>query len=97
LAGRVGEVLTLELRVVSQGGGFHRARVNLLASKPLPWAVTLAPEGCEKMMLQVKYENLPRFCAYCGLMGHVHLECDTGEYVEEDLQYGAWMIADEET
>jgi hypothetical protein len=45
LAGRVGEVVTVELRAVSHGGGdFHQARVNLLASKPLPRVVTLAPE-----------------------------------------------------
>jgi hypothetical protein len=49
------------------------------------------------MLLWTKYEKLPHFCAYCGLMGHVHLECGTGEHVEEELQYGSWMIADEAT
>jgi hypothetical protein len=98
LAGRVGEVLALELRVVSHGGGnFHRAKVNLLATKPLPRVVILAPEGCDKMMRRVKYEELPHFCSHCGLMGHVYLECGTREQAEEDLQFGSWMIADEAT
>lgn len=30
-------------------------------------------------------------------MGHVHMECGTGEHAENDLQFGDWMIAEEET
>jgi hypothetical protein len=72
---------------------FHRARVTLEASRPLVHFVTLAPEGCEPMLLQV-YEKLPHFCANCG---HVHLECSTGELLEDELQYGDWMIAGADT
>ena len=68
-----------------------------MASKPLIRVVTFAPEGQDKMLLQVKYEKLPRFCAHCGLMGHVHLECGAGEYAEKDLQFGGWMIAEADT
>lgn len=36
--------------------------------------------------------------AHCGLMGHVHLECGSGEFAEEEeLQYGTWMVADDMT
>jgi hypothetical protein len=30
-------------------------------------------------------------------MGHVSLECGTGEFSEDDLQYGEWMLAYTET
>ncbi|OEL13346.1 hypothetical protein BAE44_0025635, partial [Dichanthelium oligosanthes] len=30
-------------------------------------------------------------------MGHVHLDCGTGEHADEDLQFRDWMIADGET
>ena len=30
-------------------------------------------------------------------MGHVHLECGSGEHEEETLEYGDWMVADFET
>jgi hypothetical protein len=72
-------------------------RVNLLATRPLVRVVTLSPDGQDKIVLQVKYEKLPRFCAHCGIMGHVHLECGAGEYSEEELQFGAWMVAEAET
>jgi hypothetical protein len=98
LATKVGEVIGVDMRVISTGNGdFHRARVNLLACTPLARVMTLSPEGSESMRLQVLYEKLPRFCAFCGLMGHTHLECRTGEFAPEEMQYGGWMIADEET
>lgn len=92
--GKVGKVIAVEMKVVASGkGDFHRARVELEATKPLVRFVTLAPEGCEPMLLQVKYEKMPRFCAHCGLMGHIHLECGSGEFADDDLQFGDWMIA----
>jgi len=96
LGAKVGEVLLVETRAIASGeGDFHRVRVMLHAAKPLPRVVTLAPESKAKIRLQVKYEKLPRFCGHCGLMGHVHLECGTGEYKEEELEFGAWMVADQ--
>lgn len=59
--------------------------------------VTLSPEGCDSIILQVKYEKVARFCAHCGFMGHSHLECGSGEHAEDDLQYGDWMVAPTET
>jgi hypothetical protein len=98
LAAKVGEVQEVEaVAIASKQGEFHRARVNLLATRPLVRVVTLSPDGQDKIVLQVKYEKLPRFCAHCGIMGHVHLECGAGEYSEEELQFGAWMVAEAET
>ena len=98
LASKVGEVLVVDMKVVSTGtGDFHRAKVNLPADRPLVRVVTLSPEGCQSIVLQVKYEKIARFCAHCGLMGHTHLECGTGEHEDDALQYGAWMIAPLET
>jgi hypothetical protein len=98
LASRVGEVVKVELKVVSFGNGeFHRARVLLDAGKPLLRFVSLSPEGCPSLFMQVLFEKLPKFCDYCGLMEHVALECGTGEFTEAQLQFGDWMLASMET
>lgn len=47
------------------------------------------------MLLPVMYEKMPCFCEVCGLMGHGKLECGSGKHVEEDLQFGEWMLSDE--
>nr|TKW36087.1 hypothetical protein SEVIR_2G417500v2 [Setaria viridis] len=47
--------------------------------------------------MRVKYEKVAHLCAHCGMMGHGHLECGKGEHKEEDLQYGEWMVAVEDT
>ncbi|KAM0890378.1 hypothetical protein ACQ4PT_027087 [Festuca glaucescens] len=86
LASRVGEVDRVEVKAISSGDGeFHRARVKLDAERPLMKIVSLSPEGCESLFMQVKFEKIPKFCDHCGLMGHVVLECGTGEFREEDL------------
>ncbi|PNT72643.1 hypothetical protein BRADI_2g47343v3 [Brachypodium distachyon] len=96
LASRVGEVLAIDPAAVPTiRGDFSRARVRLVADAPLTRVVPLSPEGQECMLLPVLYEKIPRFCEFCGLMGHDKLECGTGEHAEEDLQFGDWMLSDE--
>jgi uncharacterized membrane protein YgcG len=47
--------------------------------------------------MQVLFEKLLKFCDHCGLMGHVVLECGTGEFTDAQLQFGDWMLAPMET
>jgi hypothetical protein len=42
----------------------------------------------QREVFKLKYEKMPRFCGACGFIGHSHLECGTGEYVEDDLKWG---------
>jgi hypothetical protein len=73
----------VEMRAVPmEGGVFFRVCVNLASDRPLVRFVTLNPKWCDSVMIQVKYEKMPRFCAHCGLMGHTHLECGMREYTE---------------
>jgi hypothetical protein len=96
LASRVGEVVAVDGNVVqTRNGAFHRIRVKLNPAKPLTRFVPLTMEGSDPMFLQVKYEKMPKHCEHCGLMGHTYLECGTGEYEENQLQFGQWMIAED--
>ena len=56
--------------------------------KPLTRVVGLHPEGNKKMMFQVMFEKLPRFCEVCGLLGHGELECGDGVHDAAAKQYG---------
>jgi hypothetical protein len=40
---------------------------------------------------------MPRFCGACGMIGHSHLECGTGEFDVDKLKWGDWLKADWET
>jgi hypothetical protein len=81
LASRVGEVVGVDLtHIQTRMGDFHRARVKLESSRPLARVVPLALEEYDRMFLQVKYKKIPKYCAFCGFMGHTHLECgDTSQ------------------
>lgn len=36
---------------------------------------------------QVKFEKLPTFCHACGIMGHWHEECKTGEHDQTKFEW----------
>jgi hypothetical protein len=54
-------------------------RVNLDIDKPLTRVVYVlfGKEG-KREVFRVKYEKLPKFCAICGLIGHIESECGDG-------------------
>jgi hypothetical protein len=76
LAANIGEVISVDM----SGGVFVRARVWLDVRRELTRFVTIKPEGAEVVVMRVKYEKIPRFCAICGHLGHVKEECGTGEH-----------------
>ncbi|KAM0878449.1 hypothetical protein ACQ4PT_034860 [Festuca glaucescens] len=97
LGSRVGEVTSVDLTAVqTRAGDFHRVQVKLDSTKPLTRFVPLVLEGHDRMFLQIKYEKIPRFCDHCGRMGHTFLECGSGEYEDVELQFGDWMVSEEQ-
>ncbi|KAE8789005.1 putative disease resistance protein RGA3 [Hordeum vulgare] len=42
---------------------------------------------------QVKFEKLPVFCYMCGLLGHWHEECGSGEHESKDMEWGPFILA----
>jgi hypothetical protein len=92
---KVGKVVEVETAI--QGtGNFVRVRVRLDVRKPLARFVTVS-RGGQKEFYQIKFEKIPKFCGACGLFGHTHMECGTGEHDEETLKWGDWLKADFET
>jgi hypothetical protein len=89
---KVGKVSEVELNVHG-AGNFVRARVKLDVRLPLARFVSMSRAG-QREIYQIKYEKMPRFCGACGMIGHLHLECGTGEFDEEKLKWGDWLKAD---
>jgi hypothetical protein len=77
-------------------GNFIRARVRLDVRRPLARVVTMSREK-QREFYVVLYEKIPKFCGVCGLLGHTHTECGTGEHDENTLKWGDFIKADFET
>jgi hypothetical protein len=92
LAANIGEVITIELRV--DVGDFARARVWLDVRKELTRFVAINPEGQAPVVMPVKYEKVPRYCAVCGFLGHIQEECGSGVHSPGKVAFGKWMLAD---
>lgn len=91
---RLGDVVEVEKRQKQQDlNYFMRDKVALLVSKPLHRG-----GFCGRIGVTFKYERLPMFSNFCGLLGHDLRHCAThfaltkngGEVV---CQYGDWLNA----
>jgi hypothetical protein len=92
---KVGKVSKVETHV-NGVGNFVRVRVVLDVRKVLARFVTVSRDG-KREFYQVKYEKMPKFCGACGMIGHTHLECGTGEHEEDKLKWGEFLRADWDT
>jgi hypothetical protein len=77
-------------------GNFIRVKVRLDLRKLVGRFVTISREG-QREFFKVQYEKMPRFYGACGLVGHTHLECGSGEHDENSLKWGDYLKAERET
>lgn len=94
---KIGEVLKVDLGDETSGWrDYLRIRVKLDITKPLTRIVYVSVGDKRRLPFRVKYERLPKFCAVCGLLGHIDSECGDGVHDITAYQYGDWLIASPE-
>jgi hypothetical protein len=91
-AGNIGEVIAVDMN--GSGGDFVRVRLWLDVRKKLTCFVSFKPEGEAVVVMRVKFEKIPRFCAVCGMLGHEQEECGSGVHTPEEVRFGDWLLAD---
>ncbi|KAL4386622.1 hypothetical protein GQ457_09G020910 [Hibiscus cannabinus] len=95
LGGIIGTTIGVDHRVEGGNlGEFLRIRVSIDITKPLHRSVMLGNgQGQKSSPCPLKYERLPRFCYFCGLLGHDLASCSTKPTVLDirKLQYGSWL------
>ncbi|KAK9009196.1 hypothetical protein V6N11_035741 [Hibiscus sabdariffa] len=75
-------------------GEFLRILVQVDIRKPLRRCVLLgAALGKPATPCPLRYERLPEFCYYCGLVGHGLAACPSkpADLDNKQLQYGSWL------
>lgn len=78
---------------------FMRVRVTLPVSKPLRCGGFIANSDGERTSVKFKYERLPIFCHFCGILGHDLRHCASHYAIEKYggrgvyYQYGDWLKA----
>ena len=82
LAFDLGECIGSTMIVDSNARGsisdkFVRTRVKLPLYRPLRKELSLVDEITgEEVVVQIRYERLPKFCLFCGFIGHKEARCD---------------------
>ncbi|KAK8523698.1 hypothetical protein V6N12_013783 [Hibiscus sabdariffa] len=95
LGGCIGRAIGVDHRVEGGNlGEFLRIRVSIDITKPLRRCVLLGNgQGRKPTPCPLKYERLPRFCYFCGLIGHDLVVCQAKptDLDHRKLQYGSWF------
>ncbi|KAL0000809.1 hypothetical protein SO802_014590 [Lithocarpus litseifolius] len=81
------------------GGDFLRIRVGVNVTRPLNRGrkVFLGKDG--EVWVTFRYEKMPNFCYWCGMVSHEAKECSVwlsskGSLSLNQQEYGAWLRAD---
>ncbi|KAL4324997.1 hypothetical protein GQ457_11G001760 [Hibiscus cannabinus] len=75
-------------------GEYLRLRIEINSSKPLKRCTVLGRlmKSGQPRVCMIKYERLPWFCFYCGIIGHEHQLCpEKPEGNSPPFQYGDWL------
>lgn len=63
-------------------------------NEPLCRGLTINDDATGKLWVEIKYERLPDFCYYCGLIGHNEGSCSLSTQSEKpEKLFGSWMRA----
>lgn len=103
VAKEVGSILGVVEEVKQRRGQdelnyFMRVRVALPISKPIRRGSLIARTDGDRHWVTFKYERLPLFCHYCGMLGHDVKNCATHFVVTKnggkvEYQYGDFLKA----
>ncbi|KAL5826595.1 hypothetical protein ACOSQ3_018434 [Xanthoceras sorbifolium] len=77
-------------------GKYLRVRVEVDVTKALRRGIrVLMGDPEEKVVVVLRYERLPNFCYFCGIIGHLVRDCTCNTKGVEEAQYrfGVWMRA----
>jgi hypothetical protein len=94
MASKMGEVIKVEMGINgAQYIKFVRVYARIKIQKPLMRFVTgsVGP-GKEPQKFRVLNENMPRFCANCGIIGHIADQRGNGDHDPKKFQYKNFMM-----
>ncbi|KAH7840407.1 hypothetical protein Vadar_016441 [Vaccinium darrowii] len=82
----------------SKDGRFIRVKVYVNITLPLKRGCMVKLASSKPFWVEFRYERLPTFCCYCGMVGHDLQGCDKRFFDMEndelkDSEYGAWIRA----
>ena len=94
----IGPVSKTEHEKDMVGGTFLRVKAEVDVTKPLCRGRKIALNDDDETWVSFKYEKLPNFCYWCGMVSHGDRECDVwlsskGSLSLDQQGYGNWMRA----
>ncbi|KAL8511716.1 hypothetical protein ACS0TY_018227 [Phlomoides rotata] len=100
IAGKCENVVEIDMESLNGISRSARVKVKIDLRKLLKLGLNLKAKNSKHMWVTFKYERLPSFFYYCGLLGHMKRDCDLVEGEENEinvaddkLPFGEWLRA----
>ena len=95
----IGEVSSASQTGELIGGNFLRVRVGINVRRPLSRGRKVMLGDGREVWVNFKYEKMPNFCYWCGLVSHDAKECSVwlsskGSLSLDQQEYGSWLKVD---
>ncbi|XP_050217735.1 uncharacterized protein LOC126668590 [Mercurialis annua] len=84
---RVGPVMEVREEDLESWGKHVRVRIMVDITRPLKRGVMVRNNRGEKVWVFFRFEKLPNYCYWCGMLGHIHDDC---EIMPEDIEAKDW-------
>lgn len=96
IGGRFGEVMEIDKNTIGGMTKSIRLRVRIRIDKPVKRGTKIKLGNTTPCWIPITYERMPSFCYWCGMLGHLHKDCeqlreneDRDESIEEsEMPYG---------
>lgn len=90
IGGILGKVLEVDVDDNGRNSGkFFRIKVVVMCNKPLRRYLMIKPKGrAIAERFDLKYERVPHFCFYCGVMGHTERDCTSEVKSSQVIRFG---------
>ncbi|KAL8488130.1 hypothetical protein ACS0TY_024425 [Phlomoides rotata] len=100
IASRCWEVVEIDKESTEGFGRSIRVKVNLDITQPLKIGLKILNKDGKSAWIPFKFERLPSFCFFCGLIGHMKRKCNFVDEKkellnihEDKLPFGEWIKA----
>ncbi|KAL8515619.1 hypothetical protein ACS0TY_014348 [Phlomoides rotata] len=99
IASKCGEVVEIDLELLKRLARSIRVKVKVEVWKPMNQGLNLElKNSLRNIWVSFKYERLPSFCYFYGMLGHMKRKCDlvegedtVADIHDEKLPFGEWM------
>lgn len=99
IGGRFGDVVEIDKNTIGGLMKSIRLKIRIRIDKPVKRGTKIKLGDTAPCWIPITYERMPSFCYWCGMLGHLHKDCEQlrekedrdGTVDDSEMPYGEWI------